>query len=207
MFAKGLQITKKDQTFENELTGAEFKLYRTARAGETQDLMEINGKKCYPVATLDMSASSTASVDALGALKAGEAYYLVETKAPAGYIMLTDPLPVTLTITDAYTPKSSGAAAEEKPETGIYDWTQKALLMMDTSSSWVKQIDEDGHDVSNAGVLTANSVNETMYYEIANNAGVSLPAAGGRGTTWIYLLGSLLLLGCGITLVVRRRMA
>ena len=37
--------------------------------------------------------------------------------------------------------------------------------------------------------------------------GVELPSTGGPGTTWIYLLGAILLLGCGVTLIVRRRMA
>lgn len=40
---------------------------------------------------------------------------------------------------------------------------------------------------------------------IMNSAGVQLPSTGGRGTTWIYILGSLLMLGCGVTLVARRR--
>ena len=38
-----------------------------------------------------------------------------------------------------------------------------------------------------------------------NTAGVELPSSGGPGTTWIYLIGSILLLGCGITLIARRR--
>lgn len=35
--------------------------------------------------------------------------------------------------------------------------------------------------------------------------GVELPASGGPGTTWMYLLGTGLLLGCGILLIARRR--
>lgn len=41
---------------------------------------------------------------------------------------------------------------------------------------------------------------------IENTPGVELPESGGPGTTWIYLLGSLLLIGCGVLLVARRRM-
>lgn len=40
---------------------------------------------------------------------------------------------------------------------------------------------------------------------IKNTPGAALPNSGGPGTTWIYLIGSLLLLGCGIALVSRRR--
>lgn len=38
-----------------------------------------------------------------------------------------------------------------------------------------------------------------------NSSGVELPSSGGPGTIWIYLIGSILLLGCGITLIARRR--
>ena len=36
-------------------------------------------------------------------------------------------------------------------------------------------------------------------------SGYELPSSGGRGTTWIYLLGTVLLLGCGTILIARRR--
>ena len=128
VFAKGLQITKKDQSFTNPLTGAEFKLYRTARAGETTGLITIDGKQFYPVATLDMTSNSVAVIDKIEVLKEGETYYLVETKAPAGYIMLAEPIPVILSLTNSYTPKPAGTATETKPESGLYDWVQTATL-------------------------------------------------------------------------------
>ena len=40
---------------------------------------------------------------------------------------------------------------------------------------------------------------------ITNEPGAELPSSGGPGTTWIYLIGSILLLGCGTILVARRR--
>ena len=41
--------------------------------------------------------------------------------------------------------------------------------------------------------------------QIENTPGAALPNSGGPGTTWIYLIGSILLLGCGTILVARRR--
>ncbi len=41
---------------------------------------------------------------------------------------------------------------------------------------------------------------------VQNTSGVELPSSGGPGTTWIYLLGCLLFIGCGVLLVARRRM-
>ena len=48
------------------------------------------------------------------------------------------------------------------------------------------------------------TINETTI-TITNHAGAELPSSGGPGTTWIYLLGAVLLLGCSITLIARRR--
>ena len=204
VFAKGLQITKKDQSFTNPLTGAEFKLYRTARAGETTGLITIDGKQFYPFATLDMTSNSVAVIDKIEALKEGETYYLVETKAPAGYIMLAEPIPVILSLTNSYTPKPTGTATETKPESGLYDWVQKATLSL-RPSSWVKRTDSTGDtDLTNTG-MSADSQNETVYYEIANNAGCELPSTGGPGTRLFTILGSILILGAGLLLWRRRR--
>ncbi len=41
---------------------------------------------------------------------------------------------------------------------------------------------------------------------IENNAGSQLPSTGGMGTTILYIAGAALVLGAGVTLVVRRRM-
>ncbi|MBQ9016159.1 MAG: hypothetical protein IJ109_08570 [Firmicutes bacterium] len=47
--------------------------------------------------------------------------------------------------------------------------------------------------------------NDVWEITVYNSTGVELPASGGPGTTWIYLIGSFLLLGCGVTLIARRR--
>lgn len=53
---------------------------------------------------------------------------------------------------------------------------------------WVARQDDDTHQI-----------------RVWNNPGVELPSSGGPGTTWIYLIGSILLLGCSIMLISRRR--
>ena len=40
---------------------------------------------------------------------------------------------------------------------------------------------------------------------VINQKGEALPNAGGPGTTWMYLLGCILLIGCGIILTARRK--
>ena len=203
VFVKGLQITKKDQGFANKLTGAEFKLYRTARDGETEGLKEINGKQFYPVATLDMTSNSVATINAVQSLRAGEEYYLVETKAPAGYVMLTDPIPVTLEFTNTYTAKPGDTASTTKPETSPYNWTQSAKLTVGPSQ-WVHRTNQEGEDLTGAA-FDATAQSETMYYDIANNAGAALPHTGGPGSISIYLLGAMLVSLAGVGLLVQRR--
>ena len=40
---------------------------------------------------------------------------------------------------------------------------------------------------------------------VVNEAGALLPSTGGMGTTVIYIIGAVLVIGAGIVLVVRRR--
>jgi LPXTG-motif cell wall-anchored protein len=42
--------------------------------------------------------------------------------------------------------------------------------------------------------------------EVVNNGGAELPSTGGSGTTMLYIIGAILLVGAGILLVTRRRM-
>lgn len=65
-------------------------------------------------------------------------------------------------------------------------------------------IDENGNETYK---LTNNSTEEAKnQIKIVNEAGSQLPTTGGMGTTVLYIAGAVLVLGAGITLVVRRRM-
>ena len=65
-----------------------------------------------------------------------------------------------------------------------------------TENGTVKNSDDSAHQNEAADIT----------FKVENESGAALPNAGGPGTTWIYLIGSLLLIGCGIALVTRRRM-
>lgn len=41
--------------------------------------------------------------------------------------------------------------------------------------------------------------------KVKNNSGTVLPSTGGAGTTMIYLVGAVLVLGSGVVLVTKRR--
>ena len=53
--------------------------------------------------------------------------------------------------------------------------------------------------------VTVNADNSTRI-EVENYSGTELPSTGGIGTTILYIIGAILVLGAGILLVVRRRM-
>ena len=64
----------------------------------------------------------------------------------------------------------------------------------------------DGYDLDTE-TKDIGGVEVTVYtIRIQNSAGEELPMTGGIGTTIFYILGSLLVIGCGIVLVSRRRM-
>ena len=90
-------------------------------------------------------------------------YFLVETKAPEGYNLLTEEVEVNV-------------VATHKEETA------------DSAKT----------------VFTVNGKSEIT---VENKAGIVLPETGGMGTTMIYILGAVMVLGAGVLLVTKRRMA
>ena len=202
VYVKGLQITKVNLN-DQVLPGAKFALYRSARTGET-DLLEIDGEQYFKVAELDTSSTGIAVKEQIEQLEEGEQYYLVETEVPAGYIVIS-PIPVNLSISDIYTPKPGTTTQTTKPDSGIYDWTQNALLVLNAESG-VKLTNADNTvDLTHSGI-TANSNTETIYYRITNNPGAKLPSTGGPGTRFFTISGSILILGAGVLLWRRRRL-
>ena len=194
VFAKGMQITKTDETFTRELTGAKFVLYRTAREDDDPSkITTITGVdgSFYPVADLDLSSTATGTVNPVEKLEDGEEYYLVETEAPEGCLILDHPIPVTIEITNSYVPKPGEQSQETKPATGIYDWTQTAVLNITDSA--VKRTDADNNVDLTHVAIDPDSENTILYFRIANSSGYDLPAAGGPGTL-IYTLGGFMLI-------------
>ena len=112
-------------------------------------------------------------------------YTLQETKAPAGYIK--DNTSHTIVISAEYntdgTLKSYSIKIDNQ-DIATYTATTKADKTIDT--------------------ITPGENN--MSFPINNNKGTELPSTGGMGTTIFYILGALLVVGCGIVLVSRRRM-
>lgn len=155
-YTYGFDLDKVDAKGNAPLPGAEFSLYSQEEGGAPISLVDL-GNGSYRVADGDDATTTTTIVvnsngEATVTGLAGKDYWLEETKAPAGYNMLT--------------------------KRQLVDFTDA----------------ENPADGSFADVT------------VQNNAGSLLPSTGGMGTTILYIAGAALVLGAGVTLVVRRRM-
>jgi len=113
-------------------------------------------------------------------------YTLTETKAPAGYIK--DDSSHTVVISAEYntdgTLKSYSIKIDNQ-DIATYTATTKADKSLDT--------------------INPDPDNKT--FPINNTKGTELPTTGGIGTTIFYIVGAILVVGAGILLISRRRMA
>lgn len=111
-------------------------------------------------------------------LDAGQ-YKLVETTIPAGY---------------------NKAADLEFKVVASYD-TDKADPKFET----LKVTDLDNHELT--GVFTIDQKNDdAVTTKITNLSGTELPSTGGMGTTILYVIGAILVIGAGILLITKKRM-
>ena len=109
-------------------------------------------------------------------------YYLEETKAPAGYNLLKEPVKLTI---QAEISQGDDEAKEDPSLTEVE----------------IVALDKDGNDASTKGDKTDGSVDLVVQ----NNAGALLPSTGGMGTTLFYIAGAALVLAAGVLLVMKRR--
>lgn len=107
-------------------------------------------------------------------------YVLKETATPAGYNSVAD---MTFTVT-----------AEHK-----ITWTTENRIDVLTSLA--------GNKVSGEITLTANKAAGTLTSDVVNKQGSTLPTTGGMGTTMFYLIGALCVIGAGVLLISRKRVA
>ena len=129
----------------------------------------------------------TASSDANGRiyfknLEVGT-YVLAETKAPEGYIKDNTTHNVVIT-------------AEYNDDTTLKSYT----ITIDGKST-------DHYSATTSEISSVVKSEDNTSFPIVNTKGVELPSTGGMGTTIFYIIGSILVIGAGIVMVTRRRMA
>ncbi len=107
-------------------------------------------------------------------------YTLEEVSAPNGYNKINGTSTIKVNWSD---PKADGAASPAKDQGGFTITADKFAENM----AW-------------------NGTDKQFEVTIQNQSGTELPSTGGIGTVIFYVLGSLLVVGCGIVLISKRRM-
>ena len=180
VFTYELDTTKVDgQDNAEKLEGAEFKLKNAAGKWAIVD----SNNKVTGWSDTEVGGSTLIS-DANGLFKVigldDGTYYLKETKAPAGYNLLSSEITVVITATT----------------TNGQTWTDGVASSALTNLA----VTADG----TAG--TGDTSTGIAGITVANNKGSTLPETGGMGTTIFYVLGTILVLGAAIMLIAKKRM-
>lgn len=181
VFTYEVDINKFDGADNTKKLDAEFvlKALTGEHAGKYVKI-DANGKVC---------GWTDSKTDEAAVLKTGDnglcqiiglddgTYELEETKAPTGYNKLSDVITVEV--------KAGKTAAYDF---GTHTWNDKnPASVVDTLKD---------------GTIATGIVPE----DVANNKGSTLPETGGIGTTILYTLGGILVVGAGVLLVARRKM-
>lgn len=182
VFTYEIDVTKIDGVTEKVLSGAEFTL---SDANKNLIYVDANGKVCK---STDEGATSTLVSGENGkfiisGLDDGT-YYLTETKAPKDvngndYNMLEEPIKVVIS-----------ASTENNQEWKFISSSDALTALSVTADGEEAEIDD------NKGIGSFN---------VENNKGTSLPSTGGIGTTLFYMVGGVLVVGAGVTLIAKKR--
>lgn len=192
VFTFKVNVTKVDNDDNTKkLKDAKFRLYK-----------EVNGTKYYAVAnattnTLSWTttvADATAIVSdnngqfSIVGLDLGQ-YYLEEYEAPTGYNLPSAPFSLRIYVV------ISGNKVSAYIDTNTADG-QAPHIQFDGTTIYFDP------DHMNGTQQSAGSFN----VQITNSKGHSLPSTGGIGTTLFYVIGSVLMLGAAVLLIVKKRM-
>lgn len=179
-FTWELDVTKIDGSAEHRTTlpGAEFVLYRELLG--TANYVQVAADGTVTGWTTDKTQASTLTSDENGKsiVKGLEAdlYHLQETKAPEGYNLRPDAIPVDITY------------ASELDATGV-------PVVKDLKIKVGLDEPDDGN--KDTGIVAMDYI---------NNPGATLPETGGVGTTLFYVFGSIMVLAAVVLLVTKKRM-
>ena len=137
--------------------------------------------------TVDQDESSTSdSKFVWKGIDDGE-YMLTEIQTPTGYNSVA---PQTFTVEATHAPE----AADLDKETKKYNGNNYVISELKPAAA------------ANA-VVTGTVSTGTLEGNVENKPGAVLPSTGGVGTTMFYVIGAILVIGAGVVLVTRRRMA
>lgn len=111
----------------------------------------------------------------------------------------------TTTDTSGNTIKSANTAAGQRAFTGLPDGTY--TLVESTTPRGYNTAADETITINGAGTTDAlKTANLSQSTTIVNRTGAELPSTGGIGTTVLYAVGGVLVVGAGVALVTKRKM-
>lgn len=181
-YTYGVQINKVDDGDNSvKLEGAEFVLLDSNKE-ELASYTYNNGK----VEVLNGGEIVRTDEEGLAyfvGLDAG-VYYLRETKAPDGYILLSDDVKLEIIVKDK--------------KAGIAEYYLDGKLLTTSASI------ENGGEIVDASGAVKPTPSEVIIGTIANPKGFNLPRTGGAGT-WMFTVGGILIMASMIAVFVKLR--
>lgn len=195
------------------LAGAKFKLYTDADCQTPY----VNG---------NISADTVFESDGNGRIRiqgldAGD-YWLLETEAPEGYIAFADAVHIEIIadIEDVEITENVDIEFENGTSTQPVTYTTNILrgykILVNGKETANYKIEYENEATDKITHVTPGDIvgndNDTDSDsegpgKIVNKIGVALPSTGGIGTTIFYIVGAVLVIGAGVTLVVKKRMS
>lgn len=180
VFTYELDVNKQNED-KQPLEDAEFVFYREVNG--VKEYVQLNDDCKIIGWTTDIAQAEVMVSDATGwfkiiGLDEGE-YYLEETKAPTGYNLLQNPIKVEI------------VASTNNGHNGANNALISTTINIDDVEQHTPNTDTPGFE----------------EMKVINKQGVELPETGGIGTTIFYVIGAALMIGAGVVLVTRRRMA
>ena len=181
VYTYALAIKKVDKS-GNGLAGATFVLKNTDGAE-----VKVSGDNGTYTVDPQGTATITSPADGLIIIKGVDSdnYTLTETKAPAGYNLLTSPVTVT--------PEKIGGT------------TTSATIYLDEDGNEIAVVEGEPEKTPAAEVEINIANVAAKAYAVVNFTGTELPSTGGIGTTIFYTLGGLLVVGAAVLLVTKKR--
>lgn len=227
-YVTGIKLLKKDASTKNPLAGAEFtlsgnlnkvevvKAEKYVADNETGTFYKLTDGTYTTTdpTTLDENATGYSELiakyeDPTGATKykkttvtektaSGDPKAVAETTDANGVIIFDGMGDGTFTLSETGVPEGYNALTD--PIQFKVNWT--APTGTSTNCTW------EVADVTPSNYQIAfNAQSGGFEVTILNEKGAILPSTGGMGTTILYILGTILVLGAGILLVTRRRMS
>ena len=157
------------------LAGAKFDLYGPYESSLSED----DARKAIKVNDIAIVTLGDGIVS-IGDLQSGY-YYLYETKAPDGYIKLSDPVEIVVD------------SSKENDQHAEISYTQ--------TYNGQATLSPEGHSIE----PPSRRNGDCYVLTVTNTAGAKLPSTGGVGTGVYYAFGTLLVLAAVALMIARRR--